>query len=160
YMDIPPLRLPNLRNILTKTYMRVKWYFWEIVPLFIWASVFIWLGRLTGLFDGLIRLLEPMTTWLGLPPSTAPIFLYGFFRRDYGAAGLFDLQQTNALTGNQLVVAAVVLTLFLPCIAQLQILIKERGSKIALGMVAFIIPFAIGVGIILNQGLNVFHIML
>ena len=48
YMEIPPLRLPKLKNILTKTYVRVKWYFYEILPLFIWASVLIWLGRLTG----------------------------------------------------------------------------------------------------------------
>lgn len=156
YMDIPPLRLPKLRNILTKTYTRVAWYFWEIVPLFIWASVFIWLGRLTGIFDAIVRGLEPVTAWLGLPASTAPIFLYGFFRRDYGAAGLFDLQQGDALTGNQLVIAAVVLTLFLPCIAQLQILIKERGLKTALGMVSFIVPFAFGVGIVLNGILTVF----
>ncbi|NEQ97521.1 MAG: ferrous iron transporter B [Cyanothece sp. SIO2G6] len=159
YMDIPPLRLPHLRNILTKTYMRMQWYFWEIIPLFIWASVFIWIGQLTGLFDWIIQRLEPMTTWLGLPTSTAPIFLYGFFRRDYGAAGLFDLQQGNSLTGNQLVVAAVVLTLFLPCIAQLQILIKEQGYKMAIAMVAFIIPFSFGVGILLNSVLNLLHIV-
>ncbi|MEB3231781.1 MAG: nucleoside recognition domain-containing protein, partial [Leptolyngbyaceae bacterium] len=159
YMDVPPLRLPNGRNILTKTYVRVKWYFWEIVPLFMWASLFIWLGRLTGLFDLLIRGLEPITAWLGLPASTAPIFLYGFFRRDYGAAGLFDLQQGVGLTGNQLVIAAVVLTLFLPCIAQLQILIKEQGLKTALGMVGFIIPFALGIGILLNGMLSLLHIV-
>ncbi|MEM9447147.1 MAG: ferrous iron transporter B [Cyanobacteria bacterium P01_E01_bin.6] len=158
YMDIPPLRLPTLRNVLKKTAVRVKWYFWEIVPLFIWASVFIWLGRLTGLFDAIIRLLEPVTAWLGLPASTTPIFLYGFFRRDYGAAGLFDLQQGDILTGNQLVIAAVVLTLFLPCIAQLQILIKERGLKTAIGMVAFIVPFALTVGIVLNTVLTIFGI--
>jgi ferrous iron transport protein B len=158
YMEVPPLRVPKLGNILTKTYVRMKWYFWEIVPLFIWASALIWLGRLTGLFDVLIHALEPVTQWLGLPTSTAPIFLYGFFRRDYGAAGLFDLQQQGVLTGNQMVIAAVVLTLFLPCIAQLQILIKERGVKTAIAMVAFIFPFAIAIGMLLNGTLNLFHI--
>jgi ferrous iron transport protein B len=150
YLEIPPLRLPKLKNILTKTWMRVKWYFWEILPLFIWASVLIWLGRLTGLFDLIVRSLEPVALALGLPQEAAPIFLYGFFRRDYGAAGLFDLQQQGIFNGNQLVVAAIVLTLFLPCIAQVQIMLKERGTKITLLMVLFIFPFAFLMGYLVN----------
>ena len=155
YMEIPPLRLPKLKNILVKTYVRMKWYFFEIIPLFIWASVLIWFGRLTGLFEQIIGLLEPITLALGLPEQVAPIFLYGFFRRDYGAAGLFDLQQQLALSGNQLVVAAIVLTLFLPCIAQVQIMIKEQGLKTTLAIVAFIIPFAFFMGYLVNFSLTI-----
>lgn len=150
YIEVPPLRLPKLRNVLTKTWVRMKWYFFEVLPLFIWASVLIWLGRLTGIFDWIIRGLEPVAQALGLPKDAATIFLYGFFRRDYGAAGLFDLQQQGLLTGNQLVIAAIVLTLFLPCIAQLQVMWKERGSKITLAIVAFIFPFAFLMGYLVN----------
>ena len=146
YMEVPPLRIPKLQNILLKTYLRMKGYFWEIVPLFIWVSVFIWIGHLTGVFSWLVGLLEPITLALGLPREVAPIFLYGFFRRDYGAAGLFDLTQTGILTGNQLVVTAIVLTLFLPCVAQFQVMVKEQGLKITLIMVALIIPFAFTMG--------------
>lgn len=158
YMEVPPLRLPKLRNVLTKTWVRMKWYFIEVLPLFIWASVLIWVGRLTGLFDMIIRGIEPITSALGMPTQAAPIFLYGFFRRDYGAAGLFDLQQQGTLTGNQLVVAAIVLTLFLPCIAQLQMLIKERGMKTTLAIVLFIFPFAFLMGYFVNLGLNLFGV--
>lgn len=150
YMEVPPLRLPQLGNVMRKTFVRMKWYFWEIIPLFAWASVFIWLGRLTGLFDLLIRWLEPVVQALGLPVSVTPVFIYGFFRRDYGAAGLFDIQQTGGLTGEQLLVAAVILTLFLPCIAQLQVMLKERGWQITLAMVAFILPFAFAMGFLVH----------
>ena len=160
YLEIPPLRLPKLGNILTKTWIRMKWYFWEILPLFIWASVLIWLGKLTGLFDLIIRGIEPFAVAIGMPPETAPIFLYGFFRRDYGAAGLFDIQQQGGITGNQLVVAAVVLTLFLPCIAQLQIMIREQGLKTTAIMVAFIVPFAFLIGYCVNLFLNVLGVTL
>jgi ferrous iron transport protein B len=155
YMEIPPLRLPKLQNIIIKTWVRMKWYFIEILPLFIWASVFIWIGRLTGLFDIIVKALEPVALTLGLPKEAAPIFLYGFFRRDYGAAGLFDMQQQGIFTGNQLVVAAVVLTLFLPCIAQFQIMLKERGAKISFAMIAFIFPFAFLMGYLMNVLLTV-----
>ncbi len=154
YMEIPPLRIPKFRNILIKTWVRMKWYFIEILPLFILASVLIWLGRLTGLFDVLIKALEPVTLGLGLPKEAASIFLYGFFRRDYGAAGLFDMQQQGTFTGNQLFIAALVLTLFLPCIAQLQMMLKERGTKTTIMMTAFIFPFAFLIGYLTNLGFN------
>jgi ferrous iron transport protein B len=136
----------------------MKWYFWEIIPLFIFASILIWLGRLTGLFDLIVGWLEPVALALGLPREVAPVFLYGFFRRDYGAAGLFDIQAQTGLTGNQLLICAVVLTLFLPCIAQFQVMLKEHGTKITTMMVAFIFPFAFFVGYVVSQFLQIFNI--
>ena len=50
YMELPPMRLPQLSNVLTKTYTRMQWYFMEILPLFILASVLLWLGKITGFF--------------------------------------------------------------------------------------------------------------
>jgi ferrous iron transport protein B len=88
---------------------------------------------------------------LGLPKEAAPTFLYGFFRRDYGAAGMFDLQSSGILTGQQLIVASVTLTLFIPCIAQLQFMFKERGLKHTVEIASFVILFAFSLGYILNQ---------
>jgi ferrous iron transport protein B len=50
----------------------------------------------------------------------------------------------------QIAVAAVTLTLFIPCVAQFLMMIKERGWKTAFGMAAFITPFAFGVGVMVN----------
>ncbi|NPV27891.1 MAG: ferrous iron transporter B [Firmicutes bacterium] len=154
YMELPPLRWPNWRNVLTKTYTRMQWYLLEVLPLFILASVLIWAGNITGIFQQLIAWLAPMVNWLGLPDETAQIFLFGFFRRDYGAAGLFDLYQTGGLTGTQLVVTAATLTLFVPCIAQFIMMIKERGFKTAVAIAAFIFPFAFLAGFVLNWLIN------
>lgn len=158
YMEIPPLRVPSLKAILTKTYVRLKWYFAEILPLFIFASVLIWAGKLTGLFDILIRGLEPIMLWLGLPKAAAPTFLYGFFRRDYGAAGMFDLHSSGLLTGQQLVVAAVTITLFIPCVAQLQFMFKERGVKTTIAIATFVVCFAFSLGYILNHFLTILEV--
>ncbi len=158
YMEIPPLRLPRPKAILTKTYVRLKWYFWEIMPLFIFASVLIWAGKLTGLFDLVVRGFEPVMLWLGLPKEAAPTFLYGFFRRDYGAAGMFDLHSSGILAGQQLVVAAVTLTLFIPCIAQLQFMFKERGIKNTIAIASFVVLFAFSLGYLLNQLLTIMEV--
>lgn len=158
YMEIPPLRLPTLANVLVKTYTRLEWYFREVLPVFLLASVLIWIGKLTGLFDILLNLLQPLIYWMGLPDEAAVAFLFGFFRRDYGAAGLYDLR--NMMTGTQILVATVTMTLFIPCVAQFAVMLKERGWKAAVGIVVFIFPFAFVVGGLLNWLLTTLNIAL
>ncbi|WP_069648859.1 ferrous iron transporter B [Caloranaerobacter ferrireducens] len=159
YMEVPPLRLPKLTNILIKTYTRMQWYFIEIVPLFIFASVLIWFGNITGLFDVLVNMLKPAVNVIGLPDDVAKVFLFGFFRRDYGAAGLYDLQQAGILSPRQLVVAAATLTLFVPCVAQFAMMIKERGTKTAILMGTFILIFSFVAGFVLNWMLGIFGVL-
>jgi len=42
------------------------------------------------------------------------------------------------------------MTLFVPCIANLLMIVKERGLKAAIWMSVFIFPFAVLVGAIVN----------
>ncbi len=160
YMELPPLRCPRLSNVVVKTVSRMTWYFKEVLPLFILASVFIWVGQITGVFDFLIRCLVPMVTLMDLPPETARIFLFGFFRRDYGAAGLYDLQAEGVLNANQLTVAAIALTLFLPCVAQFLIMGKERGWRAAAAIGGVTLGLAIGGGWLAGWILRVMEVSL
>lgn len=151
YMELPPLRLPQLGNILTKTYTRMQWYFMEILPLFLLISVLLWIGKITFFFEKMSSWMAPVMASLGLPRETAVAFIFGFFRRDYGAAGLYDLQTKGLLNPRQLTVAAVTLTLFLPCVAQFLIVKKERGMKVAAAIGVFVSSFAFGTGYLLNK---------
>ncbi|MFC1576819.1 ferrous iron transport protein B [Candidatus Omnitrophota bacterium] len=160
FMELPPLRLPSFMNVFTKTYTRMIWYFKEVIPIFIAASVIIWIGKLTGIFDILVRLISYPVMWAGIPKGASPAFLYGFFRRDFGAAGLFDLTKSGVLSGNGLLISAVVLTLFVPCVAQFAVTWKERGKGTAIGMALFIFPFAFFVGFLLNVILNMLGVQL
>ncbi|KAA0257794.1 ferrous iron transport protein B [Deferribacter autotrophicus] len=148
FMEVPPLRMPSLKNVFLKTYSRLKWYALEVIPLFIFASILIWIGKITKLFDLFSLILSYPAKLAGLPEKMGEIFLYGFFRRDFGAAGLYDIQ--NILSIRHLLVASVILTLFVPCIAQLSVMIKERGFKTSMIIFGTVIPFAFFVGIILN----------
>jgi ferrous iron transport protein B len=94
---------------------------------------------------------EPLVTgWLGLPPETAEAFLIGFLRRDFGAAGLYRMSQAGALDAVQVLVAAVTITLFMPCIAQYFMIVKERGWRTSIAIASFVFVFALGVGGFLN----------
>lgn len=159
-LEMPPLRKPKISNILVKTYSRMHWYFLEVLPLFVLASVLIWIGKLTGLFALVLKIIEYPTVWIGLPPDAADVFLFGFFRRDFGAAGLYGMHDSGLLTGVQLVVAAITLTLFMPCIAQFMMTIKERGFKTALAISGFIFPFAFFTGFIVNTILKALGVSL
>ncbi len=160
YMEVPPLRLPKISNVLVKTYTRLQWYLTEVLPLFILISVLLWAGELTGVLTFVSRGLEPLVKFIGLPPEAAVVFLYGFFRRDFGAAGLYNLHDSGIILGIPLVVSAVTLTLFIPCVAQFMVMLKERGFKTALAIALFIFPFAFLVGFILNLVLTTLRVSL
>lgn len=150
YLEMPPLRMPRLRNVLTKTYSRMHWYFLEILPLFLLASAVIWVGIITGMFNTVVGWITPLVRAMGLPDSTASAFLFGFFRRDYGGAGLFDLQQSGAMDMRQCFVSVLVISLLLPCVAQFFVMKKERGWTFALATSAAIVAGATGIGILAN----------
>ena len=88
------------------------------------------------------------------------VFLFGFFRRDFGAAGLYGMHDAGLLTGVQLVVAAITLTLFMPCIAQFMMTVKERGFKMALAISGFIFPSALLAGFIVNTLMTALRVKL
>ncbi|ACL69349.1 nucleoside recognition domain-containing protein [Halothermothrix orenii] len=156
YMELTELRIPRPVHIIKKTVNRMRWYFLEVVPLFIYASFFIWIGRLTGLFERFLNLLHPVVRMVGLPGESAVIFLYGFFRRDYGAAGLYDLYRSGVLNNRSLIVVSVILTLFVPCVAHFSMIIRERGLITGLVITGLVFIIAFTTGYILN---NIFFLL-
>jgi ferrous iron transport protein B len=154
-LELPPIRRPQLGNLVVKTLARIEWYLREAVPLFLLGTFVLFVADLTRLLDVIERIASPIVVGLlGLPSRAAEAFLIGFLRRDYGAAGLYDMARDGQLAPVQLVVSMVTITLFIPCIANFFIMIKERGAKTALAMTAFIVPMALLVGGALNFGLR------
>jgi ferrous iron transport protein B len=154
--EIPPIRVPQFSNVWTKTRLRLKWYAKEALPLFLLGTLILFiLDRLRiptpwGTKSGLALLedsLAPLVKGvLALPQETAQVLLLGFLRRDYGAAGLNDMVRDGLLTPVQITTALITLTLFIPCIANFFMIIREQGLRKALYILAFITPFAIAVG--------------
>ncbi len=150
-MELPPLRWPQWRNIAAKTRLRLVWYVTEVVPLFVLGTIVLFLLDRVGFLMAFQAAARPVVEGLlGLPAQTATAFVMGFFRRDYGAAGLYQLQQAGGLDAVQVLVSMVVITLFVPCIANLLMILKERGWRTTVGIVGFILPYAILVGAVVN----------
>ncbi|TDO94689.1 ferrous iron transport protein B [Halanaerobium saccharolyticum] len=128
-IDIPPLRMPRLSNVLQKTYMKSKSFIKEAGPIFAIGALIITVMQETGMLTAIQNSLIPLTVgWLQLPKETATVFIMGIIRRDFGAAGLNSL----SLTAIQTTVSLVVITLFVPCIAAMMTMFRERNWKEAL----------------------------
>jgi ferrous iron transport protein B len=154
-LELPPLRVPRLGNIAVKTLARVEWYLREAVPLFVLGTLLLFVGDRLGALVAIERLAAPLVVGgLGLPPEAAQAFVIGFLRRDFGAAGLFRLVAEGRMNPAQVLVATVTMTLFIPCIANFLMIVKERGARTAFGIAAVVFPLAFGVGALLHQTLH------
>ena len=151
-VELPPLRLPLISNVLLKTLARLEWYIKEVVPLFLAGALIMFTLAKTGVLRWLVQVSEPFVVqWLGLPPEASAAFLMGFLRRDFGATGLFVMESQGFLTPAQVVVAMVVITLFVPCVASVLVIAKERNWRTALSIVLLITPLAFLVGGLLSR---------
>ena len=125
-IDLPPMRMPRPRNVFRKTSVRTYQFMKEATPWFLVGALAVGVMQISGLLEMWQRALLPLTTgWLQLPPRAATAFVMGIVRRDFGAAGLYSM----ALSQMQVVVALLTITLFVPCIASLMVMLKERGMK-------------------------------
>lgn len=125
-IDLPIMRLPRLNNILKKTFYRSWGFMKEAGFWFFIGALGVGILDLTGLLKLWQDFLNPITVhWLKLPKEASTAFVMGMVRRDFGAAGLFDLK----LSTMQITVAIITITLFVPCIASFVVMLKERGIK-------------------------------
>lgn len=125
-IDLPPLRLPRLNNVIKKTATKSSHFLKEATPLFAIGAFLISVMQITGALELLQNWLRPLTVgWLNLPKEAATAFIMGFVRRDFGAAGL----ATMDLTALQKLVGLITITIFVPCIASALVIFKERGKR-------------------------------
>lgn len=130
-IDLPPMRLPRADNVLKKTWNKTFAFLREALPMFALAGAVVSIAQMLGWLETFVNWLKPVVTqWLLLPsdPRIPTTFILGIVRRDFASFGLTEV----ALTASQAVTAMIVITLFVPCIATVGVMIKERGLKIAM----------------------------
>jgi ferrous iron transport protein B len=144
-LDLPPMRMPRLGNIATKTWVRTKSFLIEAAPLFVLGSLIVSVVQAFGWLGIIQQWLAPVTVqWLLLPAAAANAFIMGMVRRDFGAAGMYFL--APHMSPAQLLTSLLVITLFVPCIASATVMTKERGVKegVVVLVASWLIAFAAG----------------
>jgi len=150
-MEIPPIRIPSLKNVLSKTSYRSLLFLREAVPLFIISALGLFFADKIGLLTIIETLSAPVISgFLGLPPQFAESLIMGFIRGEAGVAVLKKMVDSGVMNHAQLVVAMVVTILFIPCVTNFMLIIKEQGSQKALAIIISVTTCAIMTGGILN----------
>ena len=146
-LEIPPIRFPNIKNLLIKTYYRLKWFLIEAVPLFIFGALLLFFMDRLLILQFIEKLLSPIiVSFLGLPIKCVEAFLLCIARHEAGAVLLMNLVKTGQLDCVQSCVSIIIVTCFVPCFANIMAMMKELGAKRALLMTCVITVSSILIG--------------
>ncbi|EKD52247.1 MAG: hypothetical protein ACD_62C00075G0003 [uncultured bacterium] len=142
-IEIPPYRVPQLRFVIKKLWMRARAFVFEAVPYMLGGILFVSVLRYFDAAEGLNRLLAPVFTHIwGLPAETVPAILIGILKKEIAVAMLAPL----GLTTKQLIIACTILALYFPCVATFFVLLKELGVKDLLKTLSLMIFISLLVG--------------
>jgi len=150
-MVISPLRLPKVTQVIKMAVKKTYFFMKEAVPIFILASLGVFLFERWGGLAVLERLASPLVSgYMGLPEKSVQVFIKTIIRREAGAT---EIAHLSAVYDNvQMVVNLLVMTFLTPCLNAVIVLVKERGLKTAVTLLALVMTYAIFIGGVLNHG--------
>jgi len=152
FVEIPPYRVPYMKGIIKKVWMRLKWFIKEAIPFVLLGVIIANLLYTFGIIQFIGKISEPIFFHLlGLPREAAGALILGFLRKDIAVGMLIPLH----LTLKQLIVASVVLSMYFPCVATFAVLLKELGVIDLLKSTAIMLLSALFIGGLLNLILSV-----
>jgi ferrous iron transport protein B len=150
-MEMPPYRLPSGKVVVKQAWNRFKPFLMTALPLIIIGSIIIEAMRITNVLSLVSNTLSPVTVvWLGLPAFTGFLFIFGILRKEAAlvllmtAAGTLDIR--SVMSPVQMIVFALVIMIYVPCVATIAALIRETGWKNA----ALITLSEIGLAVLLG----------
>ena len=156
-LEIPVIRIPTVKNLLLKTYYRLKWFAVETIPLFVLGALVLFVMERLLILDLLKVFLSPVVvSFLGLPVKCVEVFLLCIARREAGAVILLHLLKAGQIDYVQACVGTITISLFMPCFANVMAMIKELGWKAALLMVLVITGSSILIGGLINHLMSIF----
>jgi ferrous iron transport protein B len=145
-LELPPYRKPFVKNILAKSWLRMKDFVYIVVPLLALGGIAYGILEVVGLTSIIVKPLSPITSWLGLPSETIVPLVFGFLQKDLTGAMLITVLGSDisaALAPLQIYTFGTAAAIGIPCIISLGMLIREFGSKKALFITAASIIYGI-----------------
>ena len=152
--ELPPIRIPNIKAIVIKTYYRLLWFIKEAVPIFIVAAIVLFLFDKSGGLDIFKKGMSSIViNWLGLPLDMVDALILTMARHEAAAGLILKMVNAGSINYIQCIVAVVITTMFVPCFANIMAMIKELGIKRALVMAIIINLSSFLLAGMLNWGL-------
>ena len=157
--EIPDMRWPSAKQTVTKTYIRLKEFLTIAFPLLLAGSVVLETLMAMNVLQTLVGPVEPfMEIVLGLPGITVIALVFGILRKEMALQMLMVLFGTASLSTklspDQMFVFALVMAVFMPCLAAFAVMMKEFGVKSTAMVAAASISLALAMGAVANLVLN------
>ncbi len=154
-MEMTPLRKPELKSTLKKTWMKSREFVFIAFPLLLLGSAFLGVADSLGLLSVFQNFVEPISVGLlGLPAFAATALVFGILRKEMALQILAVLAGTAnfaaVMTPVQMYQFAVITTIYVPCVATIAVLKHELGTKDTVSIVLFTIFLALVVGILIR----------
>lgn len=151
-VDIPPYRIPYMRGLVKKVWMRSVCFLLDAVPWVLLGVVLANILYTVGIISFVGDLAAPVVRGvLGLPKEAIGGLVMGFLRKDIAVGMLEPLHMTL----RQTIVASVVLAVYFPCVATFAVLLKELGIVGMLKSAAIMVVTALVGGGLLNLAIGV-----
>ncbi|MCG6553305.1 MAG: ferrous iron transporter B [Candidatus Magnetominusculus sp. LBB02] len=148
---LPAIRMPNLNAVLKKTFYRLFWFLEEALPAFMYASIAMFTLEKTGILKIIKILFQPIVEgFLGLPSEMVDALILVIARREAAAAIIIKMSDNGHLNFIQTIVAVVLSTMFVPCLAHIGIIVKHQGWKSTVWMVVSITVISVIISGVLN----------
>ena len=131
-LELPPYRKPLIKNVLAKSWIRMKDFVYIVIPLLVLGGIAYGTLNTAGLINVIVKPLSLITTWLGLPAATIIPLVFGFLQKDLTGAMLLSVLGSKislALTPLQIYTFGIASTIGIPCIIALGMLTREFGFK-------------------------------
>ena len=144
--ELPPLRIPLVKNIWTKIKLRFTGFFIEVLPLLLVMSI-----AIRALIEsGLLELFQGMESFtrlvFGIPAEAFVAVLITVFQRYLAPLVLLNL----SLTPREERISLAMIALSLPCLPVTVVTVKELGAKSLLKILLMGVACSATVGMTLN----------
>lgn len=159
-VEIPDIRLPSAKQTAIKTYIRLKEFLTIAFPLLLIGSIFLEILMAENILQKLIDPADPfMMAVFGLPGFTIVAMVFGLLRKEMALQMMIVLAGTSnlvlVLDPHQMFVFALVMAVFMPCLAAFAVMMKEFGIKSTLMVAGASIALALVMGAAANLILSV-----
>ena len=163
-MEMPSYKVPMPKNIFMQAWRELHSFVFMAFPIIIGATFLIKIIEVMGWLSPISDALSPITVgWLGLPAIVGITLIFGILRKELALIMLAALLGTGVfsevLTPVQMITFAIVTMFYVPCAATIAVLNKEHGWKVAVGISAFEIVFAIVLAGIVSRILSTYFFL-
>ncbi len=130
--ELPPYRMPSIKNIVAKSWIRMKTFVYVVIPFLIIGGIIYAVLDILGVTKSIITPFLPITWWLGLPAVAIIPWAFSYLQKDLSAAMLFSVLGSEialVLSPLQIYTFGVATTIGIPCMIASGMLWKEFGFK-------------------------------